>query len=175
MTLGITGRQGLNFAVAIDHARDILEGRETPRRRRRPARRHRVRQLGRRQRERSPAAAGRTGVPAPRRLAEQAATQLDRRGSASAASATPSRLAARSIANGSRCCRPAPSPATRPPGASTTSSRCRREMNSSAIHAGVAQDARRAEVLPGDDSRHAASRTRLQFEGWDPDPSLIRT
>lgn len=28
ITLGITGRQGLNFAVAIDHARDILEGRQ---------------------------------------------------------------------------------------------------------------------------------------------------
>jgi S1-C subfamily serine protease len=28
ITLGITGRQGLNFAVAIDHARDILDGRQ---------------------------------------------------------------------------------------------------------------------------------------------------
>lgn len=27
ITMGITGRQGLNFAVAIDHARDILDGR----------------------------------------------------------------------------------------------------------------------------------------------------
>jgi S1-C subfamily serine protease len=29
ITLGITGRQGLNFAVAIDHARDILDGRRS--------------------------------------------------------------------------------------------------------------------------------------------------
>ena len=28
ITLGISGRQGLNFAVAIDHARDILDGRQ---------------------------------------------------------------------------------------------------------------------------------------------------
>lgn len=28
ITLGISGREGLNFAVAIDHARDILEGRQ---------------------------------------------------------------------------------------------------------------------------------------------------
>ena len=65
LTAGYKGQQGLNFAVAIDHARDILEGRQTnlgsaqtgladieP-----------MRPGGAASGKRPPAAAGRTGIP----------------------------------------------------------------------------------------------------------------
>ena len=64
LTAGMRGQEGLNFAVSIDHARDILEGRQTNLGSGQPGPGEHQAVGARRDRERPRAAAGRTAVQA---------------------------------------------------------------------------------------------------------------
>ena len=164
-TMGYKNAEGLNFGVAIDHARDLLEGRQA--------------NLGSQR--------GLTDIQSQSRGSEsdrqqqQGEEQLRARsgswrrrpptstpaGSVTATSATSRRSPATTIASGSRCscraaCRPTPAPA-----ASATTRTWNRDVKQfrALMQRAIDDAARRANVLPGT-VRDLLRTNRLEFD-WE--------
>ena len=168
ITLGITGREGLNFAVAIDHARDILDGRQvTP-----PAGALTLDGIGtpsgggRSESQRIQDAGGREFTAAMENLS-RGASELD------SAWKRFRDQCYKSAINGSfdrewfAVFSPRAMPAPVPAQCSSYFSDFRSEAERfSGVMRKVLDDARRAGVLPGE-IRDGLRSNRLQFEGWE--------